>query len=453
MLLSKLHPAGASMKKIIIEQSDKELYTNHSGLGLVGLLLNDHTTLIRRASQSVPGTPSVSHGDVLKSYIGLLALGKSDFEAATGVRRDEWFKSSLGIRKVPSAETLRQRLDRFAPAFEKCVGTSLTELLKNTRVPITPIVSGHVPLDIDVFTLDNSNTKKEGVSYTYQGFFGYAPIAAYLGLEGWCLGMELREGSQHSQTDFIPFLKRCIQRAREVTNKSLLVRVDAAHDSIDTLVALSGKEKVSYIVKWNPRSEDRNQWRNKAFSDGKVSEPRLGKKTALLSVNVWREHKGKVYPLRLVLRVTERTIDRRGQMLMVPEIELEGWWTSLTSDEATVIELYAGRGASEQFHSEIKTDLDVERLPSGKFATNSLVLSLAGFVYNMLRIIGQFGLLGPDSPVRHPAKRRRIRTVMQEIMYLAARLIRTGRSLKLRFGKHCPAFNAVRLLYRQLSTA
>jgi hypothetical protein len=30
------------MKKIIIEQSDTELYTSHSGLGLVGLLLNDH---------------------------------------------------------------------------------------------------------------------------------------------------------------------------------------------------------------------------------------------------------------------------------------------------------------------------------------------------------------------------------------------------------------------------
>ena len=139
--------------------------------------------------------------------------------------------------------------------------------------------------------------------------------------------------------------------------------------------------------------------------------------------------------------------------MIAPEIELEGWWTSLNSDEKTVIDLYAGRGASEQFHSEIKTDLDVERLPSGKFATNSLVLCLAGFVYNMLRIIGQFGLLGPDSPVRHPAKRRRIRTVMQEIMYLAGRLIRTGRCLKLRFSLHCPGFSAFRQLYLRFSTA
>jgi hypothetical protein len=452
MLLSIFHPAGACMKKIIIEQSDTELYTGHSGLGLIGLLLNEHTTLVRRASQSVPGNPSVSNDDVLKSYIGLLALGKSDFEAVTGVRQDEWFKSSLGIGKVPSAETLRQRLDRFAPEFEKAAGHSLTELLKNTGAPITATVSGHVPLDIDVFTMDNSNTKKEGVSYTYQGFSGYAPIAAYLGVEGWCMGIELRQGSQHSQTEFIPFLDRSIKRAKEVTRKPILVRLDSAHDSIDTLAALSAQEKVSYIVKWNPRGEDPLKWRNRAFEGGEIVKPRPGKSIATTTVNVWREKDGKIYPLRLVLRVTERTVDRKGQILLVPDIELEGWWTSLDLPGKTVIELYAGRGESEQFHSEIKTDLDVERLPSGKFATNSLVLSLAGFVYNMLRIIGQLSLLGPDSPVRHPAKRRRIRTVMQEIMYLAARLIRTGRSLKLRFSRYCPAFKVFRLLYQRFST-
>ena len=31
-----------------------------------------------------------------------------------------------------------------------------------------------------------------------------------------------------------------------------------------------------------------------------------------------------------------------------------------------------GHGTSEQFHSEFKTDLDIEQLPSGKFATNAL---------------------------------------------------------------------------------
>jgi hypothetical protein len=31
----------------------------------------------------------------------------------------------------------------------------------------------------------------------------------------------------------------------------------------------------------------------------------------------------------------------------------------------------------EQYHSEVKTDVDLERLPSGKFAINPLGLQLA----------------------------------------------------------------------------
>ena len=38
-----------------------------------------------------------------------------------------------------------------------------------------------------------------------------------------------------------------------------------------------------------------------------------------------------------------------------------------------VIGLYHAHGECEQFHSEIKTDMDMERLPSGKFETNELV--------------------------------------------------------------------------------
>ena len=57
-----------------------------------------------------------------------------------------------------------------------------------------------------------------------------------------------------------------------------------------------------------------------------------------------------------------------------------------------MIELYHQHGTSEQFHSEIKSDMDLERLPSGKFATNALVLSLGQVAYNILRLCGQTSL-------------------------------------------------------------
>jgi hypothetical protein len=141
-------------------------------------------------------------------------------------------------------------------------------------------------------------------------------------------------------------------------------------------------------------------------------------------------------------RLLERTIDKKGQALLFPDDQLEGWWTSLDEKPEKVIELYAEHATHEQFHSEIKSDLDLERLPSGQFDCNDLILHLAMLAYNSLRLIGQLGLLGEFSPVRHPAKRRRIKTVLQEIMYRAAQFIRKARKLILDCGEQCPAFKA-----------
>ncbi|MET4162164.1 hypothetical protein ABIE61_002018, partial [Marinobacterium sp. MBR-111] len=88
--------------------------------------------------------------------------------------------------------------------------------------------------------------------------------------------------------------------------------------------------------------------------------------------------------------------------------------------------------------------------PSGKFDTNDLVMAFAVLGYNILRWMGQHALLGPDAPVRHPAKRRRLKTVMQELMYMACRLVSSGRRLYLRFGQHCPGFRAFGCIYESV---
>jgi len=440
------------MQKFILEQSDHDIFTAHSGLALVGRCINQYTNLAATLARSHGSAGRISDFDVLTSYLGLLCLGKSDFDAITGRRNDDFFKRALGLKSVPSSETMRQRMNGQAEHFRAAVNSAAIALLKNTKAKITGLATGHLPLDIDVFTMNNSDTKKEGVSWTYQNYDGYAPVAAYLGQEGWCLEIELRPGCQHSQNEFIPFLQRVITKARKLTKKKILVRLDSAHDALETRVAMTGDRTLSYIVKWNPRKTDVKHWHAKAFAEGKVSKPRDGKRIAVLTVQERQEHDDKSYTFSRVMRVTERTITKTGQRLLLPEIEVEGWWTNLVLPEEQIIQLYKDHGASEQFHSEFKTDLDLERLPSGKFATNSLVMALATLAYNILRLIGQIGMLGKESPVRHPAKRRRIRTVMQELIYLASRMIRTGRRLKLKFGRICDGFAAFRLVHDFLLT-
>jgi hypothetical protein len=130
--------------------------------------------------------------------------------------------------------------------------------------------------------------------------------------------------------------------------------------------------------------------------------------------------------------------------MLLPEYVLEGWSTSLPETEAfgaqQIIELYADHGTHEQFHSEFKTDMDLVRLPSGKFDTNYLVCALAAVAMNLLRLIGQHTLHGRDAPVRHSAQRRRIRTVMQELMFKAARMVKHARQWVLGLGANDGAF-------------
>lgn len=432
------------MKRFVIEQSDDEFYTSHSGISLVGLALNRFTSIPTDLAKVAPSEDVISHADVMKSYCGLLAQAKSDFAAVEHNRTDDFFRESLANKHVPSEATMRQRMDDRAEEFLPVMSWASIELLEKAKAPITPIDTGHITVDIDGFAMDNSDSKKEKVSRTYRQFDGYLFLPAYIGSEGWMVNGHLLPGSQHPQKEFVSFLRETHARIRQFCDKKLLYRMDSAHDSLDNRIEFAGYAKTDYITKWNPRKQNELHWWRLGVETGVVTQPRLGKQVALLSVQekeTVADENGakKTYTFRRVIRVTERTIDKKGQPLLIPEIELEGWWTSLKLDDQKIIDLYKGHGQCEQYHAEIKTDMDLERLPSGKFATNQLVMACGALVYNILRFVGQIALVSNKGIIRHEAKRRRIKTVIQEMIYFAGRMIASGRRLKLRFSRHASA--------------
>ena len=445
------------MKRFIIEQSDEEFYTSHSGLALIGLALNRFTSLTTALKvMDAPGD-LISGLDIIRSYCALLAQGKSDFVAIEQYRKDDFFREALGCKTVPSEGTLRQRMDASAEQILAAMSWATVEFLQKTKAPVTALTTGHIPLDLDGFVLDNSGSKKEKVEHTYRNVDGYLSLPAYLGLEGWMINQHLLPGSQHPQNGFIPFLQETLGRVRQFCRKKLLLRADSAHDALANLLELSRHADVDYIIKWNPRKQDERAWSATAFAKGDITTPRPGKRVAVFTHKV--KHKftdvegiEKTVTLRRVMRVIERTIDKKGQMLLEPDIELEGWWTSLKHSDQDIIALYKGHALCEQFHAEIKTDMDLERLPSGKFATNQLVMACGALVYNILRFIGQISLVNAKGIIRHEAKRRRVKTVIQELIYFAGRLVTSGRRLKLRFSRHVTAHvKAFSQIYERLA--
>ena len=69
-------------------------------------------------------------------------------------------------------------MDNHAKAFLPVVEKASQDFLKNIQPELKPLDTGHIPLDADVAPMDNSGTRKEGVSRTCKGCDGYAPMPA-----------------------------------------------------------------------------------------------------------------------------------------------------------------------------------------------------------------------------------------------------------------------------------
>jgi hypothetical protein len=408
-----------------------EIISSTSGLFIVGNLLKK-TNLKNRINKQFRSN-LISNSDIMFSYIGLLCQGKCDFDNIESYRKEPFFKKALRVDKVPSSPTLRQRFNHIGNDLRDTLLDENALLIKNTNSVISPCIDEYIPLDIDVSPFDNSGSNKEGVSRTYKEFDGYAPIFAYLGEEGYCINAELREGKTHCQYGTDIFLKETITYAKRITEKSLLVRLDSGNDSIKNIkVCLSAETKADYIIKRNIRKESKENWLAVAEDNAEKAESTNERDVFIGSTYIQREEVSK--PLRVIYKIS-RVKARKGQFLLIPEVEIETYWTSLDYSPQRIIELYHLHGKSEQFHSEIKTDLDIERLPSGKFETNSLVLHLGITAYNILRIIGQESLKNDDAPLRKHVERRRIKTVIQNIIYFATKLVSHARTTFLKASK------------------
>ncbi len=440
---------GIAMKTIHIEFSDERLITP-SGLVFVGQILgkSNFVKKINRAPISNEYLQKqIKNGDILLTYIGMLCQGKPQYEAVREMMDDpDYYKYALGIAyAIPSAETLRQRFDMIGDSLRGDILQANIDMLREMKIEPAALENGYVPVDIDVTPFDNSKTKKEGVSRTYKGFDGYAPIMAYIGTEGYFVNTQLRVGKQHCQKETPDFLRETIELCRQLTDKPLLIRLDSGNDASENIGIFMEESyrynNVSFIIKRNPRQESKEEWLASVKDCcTNIQKPRDGK-----TVYIGQTFRDVTYTLpnktektagiRTIYEITERTIDKHGQYFIVPDIELDTYWTNLPLSDQNIIDLYHAHGESEQYHSEIKTDMDVERLPSGKFDSNKLVLELTIIAYNILRIVGQESLKKRDDPGRKKVRRRRIRTIISNLMQFAGHLTEHAGRLILSIGR------------------
>jgi len=414
---------------VIKIQSTTERIESKGGLLLAGKIA------IAAGLLEIKSSAQKKAGEIITSIFALMVEGKSNFESMGEKRSSLFFKEALGLSFVFAKETIRIYLEKIAQGSKDVIEQLHESTLKIIKeVKLTGYWIGkniYIPVDIDTSVLDNSKTNKEGVSRTYQGVDGYHPIFAYIGKVGYMLYCELREGSQHCQKGTVEFITRVIEQLGKLkTRACYLFRLDAGNDAVETIKTII-EAGHKCIIKRNKRKESDERWLKRAKKHGKQTNPRKGKKVWIGKIKIHPETMDcKISKaIYIVFEVTERKIDAQGNKYLIPDIEVHSWWTNLDCRAEKVIKLYHAHATSEQFHSELKHDLGVERLPSGKFAVNQILLAIAMNAFNTLRYLGQLSVSEEKKERDVTYERKRLGTVIREIICIAGKLVQHGRSL------------------------
>lgn len=232
--------------------------TSTAGLAFVGRQLED-SKFDRHLASLCPHQRSrgrIPDGDIARTMIGLICVGKPHFDAVTEFKDDRFFPQALGVRQLPSAAILRQRIQGMPAKAGQAFRDLTTRLLARHKERLVEEHHGQswLHVHIDVSPMDNSGSHKEGVSCTYKKFDGYAPIFAYGGPHGFMLNNQLRAGSAHSNCPGTKeWLSQTLKRAEAVAPKETprLVVTDGGHDAAENLALFEQTPQTDFLVKWS----------------------------------------------------------------------------------------------------------------------------------------------------------------------------------------------------------
>jgi len=429
-----------------------------AGLALIGEMARI-SGLDNLAKQSMAKQPNITYPEILRTLCGLLCQGKTDFDQVKGYQNDQFFQAALGLDRVPSAEILRQRFKELS--LETELGDKLPEcslaLWQQTEMEPEYIISGErrwVRMDIDTVIYDNEDTKKEGAGFAYNGQFGFNPLFAHLG-GGWMVNAKLRPGNAHCLAEGTrDFIHQSLELGRTMVRDPLLLVADSGFDSQDVIKSLVQAENTDLIIKHNQRGEKDQAWLKTAKENASEEPEELHKRRKTQTVyrgSIYKEVDGLAEPVRLVFEVTETT-KKKGRPLLYPDITVFSAWTTLDLPEREILRIYRDRGTSEQYHAELKTEMDMERLPSGNFKVNSTFLRLGMLVYNMLKVLGRDMVLSKALGLKK-ATRRRMKTVMRSLILMCGKIVKHARRIELHLDCPNPWYKLFKQLFVRLKAA
>ena len=416
--------ASHNLERVSVSFDDDTLLPN-GGLAVaaslaqklgVADLVDEHVT--------IDGEAGANGGAKAATGIGAALAGGDCIDDTDVLRAGATGRVFDGVR-APS--TVGIWLRSFAWAAVRQLDRVTRQLLGRAwAAGLGPDLDADLTIDVDSTVCETYGLAKQGGVFAYNGVRGYHPLLASLADTGELLHARLRGGSAASGRGAATFIAETIRRVRDAgATGELTLRADSGFYA-GSVVSACRRHGVAFSI---------TARKNKAVQRAIDAIP----DDAWRPIPYWLDGGADVAETTYTAfsgrhKTTCRLIVRRVRPTPGSQLALDvvfSYHAILTDRDGPMLEVEADHrrhAIVEHTICDLKHHAGLAHLPSGKFTANAAWLALVGIAYNLARWTANAAGLG----------RVTTKTLRLTVIAAPARLITSGRRLRLRMPTHWP---------------
>lgn len=415
---------------------EEQQLTSFAGLVVVQQLFVqlDFKERLRSCFRHLGGSSIYGHPSVVLLLVVHLLLGYRELRDMRYYRDDPLVRRVLGLSQLPDVATVSRAL---AGADDDSADKLRALLGEIVLMRMAALGLKRVTLDFDGSVI-GTNRYAEGTAVGFnrkkKGQRSYYPLFCTVAQTAQVLDVLPRSGNVHDSNGAQAFIADCIAAVRAVLPRATIeVRMDAAFFS-DAILRQLEAARVEYtisapfdrLVALKQHIEARRRWRR--LDAGRGYFERRWK------ANSWNTHR------RLLFIRTETRRQHKAPVqldLFVPydyDYEFKAIITNKRLGARKLLEFHNGRGTQEGIFAELKSDNQLDYVPTRTWVGNQIYLLSALFAHNLARELQMVA----HAPTRRTLEKRpalwdfpRLDTLRRTLIQRAGRLIRPQGQLTL----------------------
>jgi hypothetical protein len=382
---------------------------------------------LRQCFQHLGVTPIFGYAKCVLLLVVHLLLGYRELRDIRYYADDPLVKRVLGLRRLPDVATLSRALAGADARSVEHLAALLREMVLQRLVMLG---LERITLDFDgsvIGTCRFAEGTAVGFNRRKKGQRSYYPLFCTVAQTARVLAVLHRSGNVHDSNGAQAFIRDCIRQVRAALPGVIIeVRADSAFFS-DTIVGLLQSEGVQYSLsvpfeRWaelKQRIESRRRWLTlddeQAYFEAqwKPKSWRSRHRFLFIRKTVRQQHKG---PVQLDLFVPYEY-----------GYEFKVIITNKVDEPAEVVAFHNGRGAQEGLFAELKSDNQLDYVPTRTWVGNQIYLLSTLLAHNLSRELQMRA-----RPAPRPASQKRpalwdfarLNTLRCRLLQRAGRLIR-----------------------------